>query len=298
MRPEKALATELIVKWVPQYVEILREFQGKGGWLRMPEKLEAAIKNLNLNNYVLLYEDEQRIQNSMMLGIFGEEGFGKLTGELQAVEPHAQQTFLDDITASATSDEGCEWLDEMFPDSPEKEEALRKSFNSLSEEEKQKAIRQAQFFWSAFIANFYNFLSVMIHGQKLTSLVPKAIAGNDVALCKAIQIDRRLVSFHPYFVDRQLKAQYEADAELLGKIGYRLTNPGARGKIRYPGLYMVFSMLEAMNWLNDFTHPEILDLCDAAGLDRYQNRIEDVGYVTKRLLEYRRMQKTGGLSMH
>lgn len=298
MRPDKALVSKLIGKWAPQYVEVLREFQGKGGWIRMPEKFEATIKNLSLSNYVLLYDDERRIQNSLMIGIFGEEGFKELAGELQAVEPHTQQTFLDDITASATTDEEWEWLDKLLPDSPEKEDAQRKLFNSLSEEEKQKVIRQARFFWSAFMANFYNFLSVMIHGQKLTSLVPKAIAGDDAALCKAIQIDRRLLSFHPYFVDRQLKAQHEAEEELLGKIGYRLTNPGARGKIRYPGLYMVFSMLEAMNWLNDFTHPEILDLRDAAGLDRYQNRIEDVGYVTKRLLEYRRMQKTGGLSMH
>jgi len=46
-----------------------------------------------------------------------------------------------------------------------------------------------------------------------------------------------------------------------------------------------------------FTHDQILDMCDEAGLDRYQNRIEDANYLTQRLREYRQWQKTGSLSM-
>lgn len=297
-RPDKALTVGLVAKLAPEYVEILRELQGKGGWIRMPERQEAIIKNLKLSNYVQLYEDEKRINLSLMFGLMGEDGFKEWSAEIDAAGPEKQQAFLDELAANATTDEGGEWLDEMLPDDPEKIEAQRKLFESFTEEEKQKLIRQGQFFWQFFFASFYNFLSVMIHGQKLTSLVPQAMAGDDGALCKAIQVDRRLLSFHRSFMDRHMKAQNDGDKELLDKIGYRLANPGTRGKIRYPGLYMVFSMLEAMNWLDDFSHSEILDLCDKAKLDRYQNRIEDANYVTKRLREYRRMQETGGLSMH
>ena len=60
---------------------------------------------------------------------------------------------------------------------------------------------------------------------------------------------------------------------------------------------MVFACLEASQWLDDFPHAEILDICDEAGLDRYENRIEDVNYLTKRLKDYRRFQKTGAMSM-
>ncbi|MGD9787477.1 MAG: hypothetical protein AB7U30_05925 [Sulfuricellaceae bacterium] len=298
LRPAKNHVTAMVVHLAPEYVELLRYFQDNGGWIRLPEKLEALVKNLNLSNYVQLYEDERRIQVSLMFGLMGEEGYKKWSAELEAAGLEAQQSFLDDLTAEMATEESWEWLEDFFPGTPEEEEAQRQLFESLAEDEKQQAIRQAQFFWGFFFAQFYNVLSLMIHGRKLTSLVPRAMAGDDDALCKAIQIDPRLLSLHPYFHERRLKALNEGDGDLLARIGYRLANPGSRGKIRYPGLYMVFSMLEAANWLSDFSHAEILDLCDAAALDRYQNRIEDVNYVTKRLREYRRMQKTGGLSMH
>ncbi len=297
LRPDKILTVEFIAKLAPQYVEILREFQGKGGWIRMPEKLEARIKNLNLSNYVLLYEDEKRIQVSLMLGLYGEEGFKEWRTEFEASGPETQQSFLDDLTVDAITDEGWDWLDEAFPDTPEKEEIQRQQFESLSEEEKQQAIRQAQFFWCYFFSHFYNFLSIMIHGQKLTSLVPQAMTGDDDALCKAIQIDRRLLLFHPYFMDRYLKAQNNGEQNLLDKIGYRMANPGTRGQIRFPGLYLVFAMLEGVSWLDDLTHEEILDICDESELDRWQNRIDDVNSLTKQLGRYRKFQKTGGLSM-
>jgi len=61
---------------------------------------------------------------------------------------------------------------------------------------------------------------------------------------------------------------------------------------------MLFGALEATGWLESIKHHEMLNLCDSAGLDRFQNRIEDVNYLTKRFLEYRRWQQTGGVSMH
>lgn len=57
-------------------------------------------------------------------------------------------------------------------------------------------------------------------------------------------------------------------------------------------------MLDALKWLDDLTANEILDICDAAKLDRFQNRIEDTVAVNKQLARYRRYQKTGGVSMH
>ena len=75
-------------------------------------------------------------------------------------------------------------------------------------------------------------------------------------------------------------------------------HPLVRGRIRYPGLYFLFHTLESIGWLHELTDEELLDVCDDAGLDRWQNRIEDVNYLTKRRLEYLRWQKTGGVSMH
>lgn len=132
----------------------------------------------------------------------------------------------------------------------------------------------------------------------MTSLVPRAMRGDDDAFLKAIQIDRQLLKAHPYFIERYATAFQKGEVEFLNNVSYRLTNPHLRGKILYPGIYVVFAILEVMGWLDDLTHEEILDICDAAGLDRWQNRIEDVNYLTKRLAGYRRYQKTKGVSMH
>jgi hypothetical protein len=61
---------------------------------------------------------------------------------------------------------------------------------------------------------------------------------------------------------------------------------------------MMFAVLDGLRCLDGvFTHEELLDLCDKARLDRFQNRIEDVNYLTKRLVAFRRAQKLRGLSM-
>ena len=138
----------------------------------------------------------------------------------------------------------------------------------------------------------------MVHGARLTTLVPQAITGDDEAFLKAIQIDRMLLLHYPYFRDRKFRAQNDREMEFLSKISYRESNSPVRGKIQYPALYMLFGILESFRWLDDLKHKEILDICDEAGLDRYQNRIEDINCLTKRLIEYRKWQKTGGVSMH
>lgn len=43
-------------------------------------------------------------------------------------------------------------------------------------------------------AIFYEQLSIMVHGEKLTALVARAKTGDDVGFLKAIQIDKRILS--------------------------------------------------------------------------------------------------------
>ena len=95
------------------------------------------------------------------------------------------------------------------------------------------------------------------------------------------------------------KATERGESEFLQKIAYRTLNPTVRGRIRHPSLWLLFAILESLNSLDGvFTHSDLLDLCDEAGIERYENRIEDVGYLSKRLADFRRYQKTGGVSTH
>lgn len=294
LKLDKALTREIIVNVSPQYVELLRELQSKGGWVRLPEKFDALFRRLNFDNYVLLFDDEKSINICFVLFLMGQQGLKEFNADLETMTPEQQAEFAQEFIKELLDEKDWEWMDDIFPNTPEKEAEALARFQALDDDKKAESTKRAIYFWGFFFGWFYQYLALMLHGQKLTVLVAQAKAGNEDAFCKAIHIEPRLLKSHPFFRERYEQARENQETEFLKRIGYRLANPGAPGKIRYPGLYVVFAILDAAGWLDGgFNHEELLDICDEAGLDRYQNRIEDTNYLTKRLIEYRKTQKSG-----
>lgn len=296
LRPSKDSAIKAAINLTPQYVALLREFQTEGG--RVPFTPEISNIQNNLGQYVLIYDDERKIGRALMLFVLGKEKYDEFEAVMASASSAEQQEVLDEF-----SDPDNNELADMFdsfeiPQSKEEWKAAKEELDQLPEDERTEVIKRGTYFWSFLFSTFFNVLSLMVHGSRMTTLVPQAMAGDDDAFLKAIQIDRMLLLHHPYFRERKFRAQNDGDSEFLAKISYRESNPPLRSKIKYPGLYMLFGILETYRWLPDLPHDEILDICDAAELDRYQNRVEDVNYLTKRLIEYRKWQKTGGVSMH
>jgi len=301
IKPKKEDAIQLVIQTAPKYLEFFREFQAfDKGWLRWPDRLVDLRKKLNIENYVILYEDERRIGNAFLLFLYGEEGLKEWNESLKELPLEDQQEYVNEYTLELISLDDSE-IEALLPDIPQTEAEQAKvdaDFLALPEQERLEHSKRLAFFLLFFFSSLHNYFSVMTSGEKMTSLVPRAMRGDDDAFLKAIQIDRQLLKAHPYFIERYATAFQKGEVEFLNNVSYRLTNPHLRGKILYPGIYVVFAILEVMGWLDDLTHEEILDICDAAGLDRWQNRIEDVNYLTKRLAGYRRYQKTKGVSMH
>lgn len=299
VRLSKEKTLLLVVSGTPACVEILRYFQGKGGWIQLPSELAILRANLRIEDYVRLYDDPRRIGVCILLA-FAEPGelhaWGMELGSLTVVEQEqALEEFADSISEVNRE------IDRVFvwPRTGAERLKVKRDFEALSEDEQKSALRTGAFLWSAFLAGFHNILAVMIHGEPLTTLVAKAVAGDDASFCKAVQVDRQLYTHHPYFRRRIELATQNAEASFLRDVSYRLQAPSAKGKIRYPGLWTVFAILDTLGWLDgSLTAEDILDICDAAKLDRYENRIEDALYVSKRLRHYRKMQKTALLSSH
>lgn len=82
VRPRKSLVISMVTNLAPEYVEILSEFQTKGGWIRLPEKIEEIRRQSLMSDYVLLYEDEKRIQMSLMLFLLGKSGLREWSATL------------------------------------------------------------------------------------------------------------------------------------------------------------------------------------------------------------------------
>ncbi len=299
-RLTKSQLTKLVTKTAPEYLEIFSEFKAyDGGWLVLPERIQKIKDNLKLDYYVTLYKDQNTIDVCLLLFMFGKVGLKEWNNDLKKLPPADQVqevvNFSDELMNNP------KWIDDMigeWPNNSEEELAQRKQFESLTPQEQQQQLERVSFLFLHILLSLHNYFALMAHGEKMVSLVPKAINGDDEAFCKAVRVDRNLLVSHPYFKERYQRAQANAEKEFLQKLGACQSRANLIGKIRYPGLYLLFAMLEVLEWLDDLTHEEILDLCDKAGLDRWQNRIEDVNSVTKQLARYRNYQKTGGVSMH
>jgi hypothetical protein len=291
MKIDKQLALKSAIHLTPQYVELFQYLKKKGGRFGFSSEF-ANIRN-KLGSYVRMYDDERKINCAFLLFLMGEEGFKEFNADIELATPEEQQEWLNGI--ASLDDEAIEELFPNFeiPKTAKEWQDAKDLLAELPELERKEAEKRSTFLWCFVFSSFFNTLSLMVHGSKLTTLVPMAMAGNELAFLKAIQIDSMLLIHHPYFRDRKLKAQNGDEPKFLAQLLYRESNSPLRGKIQYPALYMLFGVLEACQWLDDLKHDEILDIVDAAALDRFQNKIEDVGYLTKRLLEYRRWQKLG-----
>jgi len=301
IRPTKSQVTKIVTEKAPEYVEFFTDVKADAhGWLILPDRYLQAMKNLNISQYVTLYKDQKTIDVCFMFFFMGKDEFkvwnNKLSGLSIDEQKQECETFVQNILDTDLAE-----FDEMlgkWPDTPEEEEKLRQDFESLDEETKKLNIERSQFLWIHIFLSLHNFFSVMVNGESMVSLVPKAIQGDDDAFCKSVKIDRNLLDHHPYFIERLKQAKLNGESSFIRELSKYQAKPNLKGAIRLPGLYFVFAMLDIVGWLDDFTHTEILDLCDAAALDRWQHRIVDVNAITKRLIEYRRFQKTGGVSMH
>jgi len=297
-RIEKSIARYLAIMLATECGEVFKTLRAKkGGWIKMPDKLELVRKNSGLGDtYVMLYEAEPCIYFCLYKAIFPEDTAKQLEqfdAGLAAVSETEKLDMLIDLNSDKFDEEISAEIEEKFSQMKMTPEAAKEEFEALPDEERTAIIQRIQLGLAFFYATFFNGIALMVHGQKLTTLVPLALQGDKKAFCKAVQIDRNLLTGHPYFQDTYARLQTGENPNFLCGILTHMNRPPIQGRIRFPALYALFSTLDLFGWLNDFTASEILDLCDEAGLDRYQNRIEDENYLIKRRLEYRRKQKIG-----
>jgi len=282
---------------IPEYEEILVSIEKDGGWLNPPPKISEWLVNLKAHHYPMFYRGQHTLSNALVMSFMHTDEISTLNAEIEKL-PEDQKTARAEQLITSITESVDDMLD-SWPDTPEKQESAQKEFNELTPDEQAKAVKQAQLFLASFLASFYNTVSMMVHGQSLTKLVTAAETGDDEAFRLAVHIDRRILSVLPYFKERHENAILNGEKEFLNKLNYRLTSPLLRGRIRYKTLWLTFAVLDESGLLDgSLMHREILDICDEAGVGGYENRIEDVGYLSKRLDEYREFQKPFRMSRH
>ncbi len=275
---------------IPDAEWLLKHIESQEGWFRFPSYLTNLITSLRLEPYPLLYVSESAIGAAVFLGFMTKEELQDLGARIDRATLEERSEFLMELEDLLSE------VVEVFhiPQTPAEQEAARIRFLALSEDEQRQSVKVSQYFFLSFLPAFHQCLSIMVHGEKLTSLVAQAQSGDDDAFVKAVQIDRRILTEMPYFKSRYAQAQNEERGSyFFDKLAYRLKVPPYRGKIRHKTLWWTFSILEQAGWLNHLPYRQLLDICDEAGVGGYENRIQSEKHLGDRLREYREFQKRG-----
>lgn len=281
---------------IPEYREMLAEIEKGGGHFHLSSDINLAIERLKVENYPELYRDEIKLNKMTLLAAMPADQINSVLRELDALEGEDRLVAHEEFVTQLANN-SLEFLNSI-PVSKEDIESAKQLFETLDPNEQQQAIRQAQIALSAFIPTFYQVMTVMVHGRKLTNLVKAAESGDDEAFCLAVQMDKRILSLD-YFRDRRNRAELNQEVDFLKSLNYRLTNPLLRGKIRYKTLWLTFAVLDASNYLDgSLKHSELLDFCEEVGVVGFDNRIQDESALGKRLREYRGFQKINQTSRH
>lgn len=280
-------ASSLLKSLIPDSEWFLAKIESEQGNFRFPPYLSSVITNLKIDAYPLLYENESAIGAIMFKGVLSESEFAKLMNDIEKGSAEERGQLILDSSSHVN-----QVLDNFkIPKTAAEQEEANKLFNSLAPEQQQESIRISQHVFCSFFASFYQTLSIMVHGEKLTSLVAQAKAGDDTAFVKAVQIDKRILTTVPYFIERFNRASNDDKSDFYDQLSYRLQCAPYKGKIRHKSLWLAFSILDQLNLLDGLKHSQILEVCDEAGVGGYENRIQSVKHLTNRLKEYREFQK-------
>jgi len=280
-------AASLLKAAVPDWEWLLRQIESKDGFFRFPKEVTQLIDHLNVGNYPLLYQSEDAIGTAFMRALMSDAEIVVVCKELVAMSPEERGVVFQDVVGGFI--ESVNEVETLW--NTRTPEQAKADFEVMSKEEQFEAIRSLQLMCMACLSSFYQVLSVMVHRQKLTSLVAHAKAGDDMAFVKAVQIDPRVLTTDPYFKQRFDNIHAEGNEVFRRKLSYRMRCAPYRGKVRHKSLWMGFAFLDMCGHLRTLRHREMLDLFDEAGIGGYDNRIEDVKYLSKRLGEYWEFQQ-------
>lgn len=290
---DRQTAVELLRVGVPEWEAFLVLLESAKGRLRFRTGLTRAIKNLRIENYPLLYQKEHAIGVALVRAMVADDELSHLEAEFKAATPAERGKALKEF--GELVEPAVDAFD--FPDNPtpEQEAAARAALDSMPAKERGELTKSVQLLLAGGLALFYEQLSLMVHGERLTSLVAQAEAGSDAAFVKAVQIDGRVLTEIPYFRERYARARMEDETDFLGRIWRRQVAPPYRGRIEHKSLFLMFAFLDSVGLLKTLAHRELVDLCEELAVGG-RRRVEDEKNMGKRLAEYRRFQKRRPMS--
>jgi hypothetical protein len=148
----KDSAARLLASSIPEAEWFLSQIESKQGWFRFPPILTNAIRNLKIESYPLLYENEHAIARMLQLAFFSQEEAEEFNLEFEMASLEGRGAMLEEF--SANLDKAMDSFE--IPKTPKQQEAAKARFDALSKEEQAEAILFAQRWHCFFFPNFFS----------------------------------------------------------------------------------------------------------------------------------------------
>lgn len=287
-------AREILVRWFPPWLEFLVDLDAKAGQLQFKPEMGHYLEANNHGSYPLLYERLPRQMEQARLAIERSAPADLVWPgtDISLATPEARGRFMIDCLSAL---DGLEQL--VGPHLTVQEEAAAETVAADVGPEGLQALQPLlNALPSMFMAMFYEYVAVAVHGVSLSTLIQWAKAGNDEAFGKAVQIDGRILVVLPYFTKRYSQARLEGNKDFLRMVANKTDSLGYRGPIKQKGIWFVIALLDFFGLLETMSGEEMLDFCTEVGANDGDTPIEDVTNMLKRVATYKRYQKTGPMS--
>jgi hypothetical protein len=263
--------------------ELIGLLRDSGGRIVFRDEFTDLVERLKITAYTKLYEMHDGAQGAtLMVAVLGEEGAKEWERELRALTPEGRgaqfmelgpmmESLTDSIDLDATA---------------EAKSAASLAFEALAESERHAVVHFWQQFMMAAIAMLFQHLSLMVHGQKLTTLVAKAKTGDDAAFLKAVQVDKRILTELEYFRSRYARADLRGDRAFITSVARKLEAPPYIGKTQHKKLWVALYLLDACRLLHAYSARELLDMLQETGIVDDDEPIDDETSMNKLRARY------------
>jgi uncharacterized short protein YbdD (DUF466 family) len=244
---------EFIASFVEDYDWYLKHIRKTPNHL--PTKVSEFVSELGIQNYSSLYVDKNNLNTLFVEWIELSPDFKKVFYQINKIPEENVHKFMDEYLQNLSQLD----LDEAFSDEQEEMEegVSEEQLNAL------RSLIKWCLLW------MHDLTSLMVHGERIFSLVQKAINGNRSAMLKVLQTDPSSFQYIPEFQKMHAQAVVSRDKKFLNSMNHYINNRVGQSKLTHRIIYTVIFLLDTLQILGNMTNKDILDLCDASGLSDY-----------------------------
>lgn len=224
-----------------------------------PPKIQAFISETETDDYSAYYTDAENLKILLFKGITPIPGVSDLFNAINRVPLEKASTIIDPFL---------EWLAQFeLEDLEQTQDQEVEEFNDEEAEAIRNLIRYG-------LISLKDLTSLLVFGERIFSLVQKAISGDIEAFAKVIQIDPSVAKNIPEFKIMIGDAYASENSDLLDVVNYRKNNFVGRSKLNYHHIFILFYVLDMLHMLDRMSNRQVLELYIESGLNSYEEILE------------------------